>query len=146
MSYMTYRIAPGWVYFAGEAENRGSAAAGYVGIAISLLDEQGRVAATSSANEVHVEYVPFEFLSPGQNAPFQIMFQNLQTAPDRFEMLAEGHLPNRGALGSWLVGAAGYISSDRRPTTRCGWLCPIDPRSGQSNRSAPLSSRLTSDR
>lgn len=192
LTYTTYRIAPGWVYVAGEAVNRGSAPAGYLRIAVSLLDAQGRVAATSSVNEVHIEYVPpggkypflvivssaptewnqvriqfetslysadqlykpywalsvgqvlgqppqgarpnfgytgtvenigsararmvqvtaigydsggqvldvgsvyvpFEFLNPGQNVPFQIMFKNLKTPPVHYEMLAEGHLPN----------------------------------------------------
>lgn len=189
-SYTPYRFGTGWVYVAGAAVNRGTVAAGEVRIALSLLDAQGKVAATSSTNEAHNWYVPvggrypflvvvatapkewkevkiqfetqpyrpdqlhkpywslkvdkvvgqppkgaypsygytgavtntgdrrarmvqitaiaydprdqvldvgssyiaFEYLNPGQDAPFRVSFKNLKTAPARYEMLAEGHL------------------------------------------------------
>ena len=42
--------------------------------------------------DVAENYIAFEYLNPGQDAPFSVYFNILKTAPARYEILAEGHL------------------------------------------------------
>lgn len=83
---------PGGAYpnygYAGRVTNTGNQRARMVQVVAIAYDASGKVL------DVEGRYIEFEFLNPGQDAPFELFFKNLKTAPARYELLAEGHLPN----------------------------------------------------
>jgi hypothetical protein len=83
---------PGGAYpnygYAGRVTNTGNQRARMVQVVAIAYDAGGKVL------DVEGRYISFEYLNPGQEAPFELFFKNLKTAPVRYELLAEGHLPN----------------------------------------------------
>lgn len=77
LSYTAFRAGSQLVYVAGAAINRGTAPAGEVRTAVSLLDTQGKVASTGTLNETSIWYVP-----PGGTYPFLI---TVPTAPQTWK-------------------------------------------------------------
>ena len=72
--------------YSGRVTNTGPQRARMVQVIAITYDAGGKVLDVSSA------YVEFEYLNPGQDAPFQLMFKNIKSAPARYEILAEGYL------------------------------------------------------
>ena len=72
--------------YSGQVTNSGPTRARMVQVSAIAFDAAGKVL------DVGAGYVPFEYLNPGQDAPFQLYFKSLKTAPARYEMLAEGYL------------------------------------------------------
>ena len=72
--------------FSGSVRNTGPQRARLVQVSAIAFDAAGKVIDVGSG------YTPFEYLNPGQEAPFEFRFKNVRSAPARYEMLAEGHL------------------------------------------------------
>jgi len=72
--------------YSGQVTNTGPQRARMVQVSAIAFDGAGKVVDVGSG------YVPFEYLNAGQDAPFQLYFLGLKTAPARYEMLAEGYL------------------------------------------------------
>jgi hypothetical protein len=72
--------------YSGSVKNIGSQRARMVQVIAIGFDARDQVIDIAEA------YIAFEYLYPNQDAPFQIYFSNLRTAPARYEILAEGYL------------------------------------------------------
>jgi hypothetical protein len=72
--------------YSGSIENIGNQRARMVQVIGMAFDAGGKVI------DVGENYIAFEYLNPGQDAPFQFYFNDLKTAPARYEILAEGYL------------------------------------------------------